>query len=243
MRLFHCVTTGLVVLLTVPAAATTYVATYTGTVGYGFQSTPYFGAGTTLTGLAYSMVYSLNDSAPGATISGTATRSGISGPAVVRMAITINGITRTIDGSLSSQASTINEINASNQPYVGVFDKVSHNSIEQSITSSYYHEYTADTYIASYAQNFVGSADFRAQVNYGGTTGSDSIYNLVQFNDFDFVANRQINYAYLNMNIGSYAFAQTGGVPEPAGWALLVAGFGLLGIALRRRRAIPTVVS
>jgi hypothetical protein len=29
----------------------------------------------------------------------------------------------------------------------------------------------------------------------------------------------------------------TGGVPEPATWALLIAGFGSVGVALRRSRA------
>lgn len=35
----------------------------------------------------------------------------------------------------------------------------------------------------------------------------------------------------------------SGPVPEPASWALLIADFGLTGAAMRRRRAIPTVVS
>ncbi|MCG2842180.1 PEPxxWA-CTERM sorting domain-containing protein [Sandaracinobacter sp. RS1-74] len=30
-----------------------------------------------------------------------------------------------------------------------------------------------------------------------------------------------------------------GGVPEPAAWAMLIAGFGLVGSAMRRRRAVP----
>lgn len=34
----------------------------------------------------------------------------------------------------------------------------------------------------------------------------------------------------------NYAFRVTGAVPEPAAWALMIAGFGLAGAALRRRR-------
>jgi hypothetical protein len=34
----------------------------------------------------------------------------------------------------------------------------------------------------------------------------------------------------------------TGGVPEPASWALLIAGFGLTGAAMRSRRVIPAVM-
>jgi hypothetical protein len=29
-------------------------------------------------------------------------------------------------------------------------------------------------------------------------------------------------------------------IPEPASWALLIAGFGLTGAAMRRRRALAT---
>jgi hypothetical protein len=32
--------------------------------------------------------------------------------------------------------------------------------------------------------------------------------------------------------------ARTGAVPEPAAWALMLAGFGLAGAGLRRRRAL-----
>ena len=45
---------------------------------------------------------------------------------------------------------------------------------------------------------------------------------------------------------GSDAFVDTlpalGGVPEPANWALLIAGFGLTDAAMRRRRGIPAVM-
>lgn len=51
-----------------------------------------------------------------------------------------------------------------------------------------------------------------------------------------------------NANIaGSFAGADseggTGGVPEPSSWALLVAGFGLVGFAARRRAGLVTVAS
>lgn len=41
----------------------------------------------------------------------------------------------------------------------------------------------------------------------------------------------------------NYAFAIVGGaVPEPASWAMLIAGFGVMGGALRRRAAVRTTV-
>jgi hypothetical protein len=42
-------------------------------------------------------------------------------------------------------------------------------------------------------------------------------------------------------DFGSNGFA--GRVPEPASWALLVAGFGLTGAAIRRRRALATAAA
>jgi choice-of-anchor A domain-containing protein len=41
------------------------------------------------------------------------------------------------------------------------------------------------------------------------------------------------------VHLGTYAgagFGTAGGVPEPATWAMLIAGFGLVGLAMRRRR-------
>ena len=59
-------------------------------------------------------------------------------------------------------------------------------------------------------------------VNFGGTA-----YSI----DFGGTANRV---AFDNITFGS---ANPGGVPEPAAWAMMLAGFGLVGGAMRRRQA------
>lgn len=38
-------------------------------------------------------------------------------------------------------------------------------------------------------------------------------------------------------------YAVSGAVPEPSGWALFIAGFGLVGTALRRRLALPDAIA
>lgn len=48
--------------------------------------------------------------------------------------------------------------------------------------------------------------------------------------------------ATIDRSAFSYALVSPGGtVPEPAAWALLIAGFGLVGTAARRRRDLPQV--
>lgn len=37
-------------------------------------------------------------------------------------------------------------------------------------------------------------------------------------------------------NVGNWSMSAVGGVPEPASWAMLIAGFGLVGAVARRRR-------
>ncbi|MBV8971379.1 MAG: PEP-CTERM sorting domain-containing protein [Sphingomonadaceae bacterium] len=84
-----------------------------------------------------------------------------------------------------------------------------------------------------------------------GFTGQDGNepFAFINFYDrkgsFDEVRFFQIGrgggYESDNHTVGFYT--ATGGTPEPATWALLVTGFGLVGAGLRRRAAVPRVTS
>ena len=50
---------------------------------------------------------------------------------------------------------------------------------------------------------------------------------------------RQGDYAGLNEFVAGGVANVGGGVPEPANWAMLIAGFGLTGVFMRRRRGSP----
>jgi len=50
------------------------------------------------------------------------------------------------------------------------------------------------------------------------------------------------NGGQFQVSIASLRAGSSGAVPEPASWALLVAGFGLTGVAIRRRRAVARTI-
>ena len=68
------------------------------------------------------------------------------------------------------------------------------------------------------------------QIGYFGLTSTATIGWAVMIVDRGWVENVAID----DVRIGGLA----GGVPEPASWAMLIAGFGLTGAAMRRRRIV-----
>ena len=69
-----------------------------------------------------------------------------------------------------------------------------------------------------YVYGFVAGGAGTGQVIFGDLTGADNIGPVLD-------------------NVG-LSITQTGIVPEPATWAMMLAGFGLVGAGLRRRRAL-----
>lgn len=81
----------------------------------------------------------------------------------------------------------------------------------------------------------IGAAFTKFECSFGPPDGSMCLHTL------DFVGGFSIN-SIDNLNESQdyeklvFVFTGNGAIPEPATWAMLIAGFGLTGLAMRRRR-------
>jgi hypothetical protein len=67
----------------------------------------------------------------------------------------------------------------------------------------------------------------------------DGFFNPI--NAFDYSAGTLNVAGTVTSSIGSIPTAPTPGVPEPAAWALMILGFGAVGVAMRRSSARTSV--
>lgn len=89
--------------------------------------------------------------------------------------------------------------------------------------------------------NGTGSVLGTTSGSFGGVnyqTGTFSLTGLAGAQSFAFNANTRGNVWFDNFS--ATAAAATGAVPEPATWAMMVAGFGAMGFAMRRRTKVRT---
>lgn len=219
-----------------PAKAATVLVTYTGTIGDGHDTTGMFGlAGATHNNEPYTLVYTINDATPGAVYISSPTMTQIGGAGAsspVNASLTINGVTRMIYGSVDGTAQQYNEISASGLPYNGKVDKVRQVVDDTLIIPSVSrHIHKAETYISSYDQNFLSTPDYHDSLSYPGNTSTDSFYNFVQFDDFNYVTKTAVNLATFNLSGGQVTITT---VPEPTNCVLVMLGFAAI---LNRRRS------
>lgn len=215
-------------LLVSPAAAVGKVATYTGTIKSGYDETGVFGvANTDITGFSYVARYTY-DRTLGAfqwtdgvfydqSYSGTYYGAGIGSP-VISVSVTINGITKKIIGDYYGLAVT-------------KLLSVHH------VGQHYFND--GNTEINTYVQNIANAAG-AASLDQNVSPVAQSLpgYGSVYFYGANASGVFESARADLTAD-GTYSVGNP--VPEPAAWALMIAGFGLVGAALRRRERLAAV--
>jgi hypothetical protein len=205
-----------------PAAAAVKTATYSGTLQSGNDLTGVFGAANTnLAGASYiatftydrnlggsqSTVPGVSDSSAGGSFYGTASP-------MISASITINSITRSFSAGFDDLALT------SANPFPQAWHVAQRKVLGADFVTAKYNPLTS-----------AGSLDDDVAPNAATGTGSFQIYA------FDSLTAATTEFATgIFANDAIYSVGDAVVVPEPASWAMLIAGFGLTGTAMRRRR-------
>ncbi len=203
------------------APAAVLVATWTGIVASGHDDTGVFGAIGNLAGDAYVVRFTYDtsigyrdNSLPAYDLVFGGSDYGYAPP--VSATVTINGQTVSINGGFESDAITKPTL-----PKVDFFSKYTHNDANIDI----------QTNIEMYDQADVHQATLETPVALTTLSGAQA----GNFNWFvyDYNLGLKTGQAAATLNGGTL---QISAVPEPAAWALMVTGLGLMGGRLRRRR-------
>lgn len=218
-------------LFACPANAATYLTTYTGTIATGSDGLGAFGTpGASLVGLAFTAVFELTSPLPGAFTGSAPAFEYISGgsslgpgvPSPVSGKLTINGNTVQFFGSELGVA----QIN--NETPVGV-DQI-----------RYYAEHNSGDFryvlgaSAFSTNNFINLTNLTTPVSYTlNNPGDGSVGNF----DIRSLTNLSAPKSTASFNVSSVTVSPfASAVPEPATWATMLLGFGLMGAAMRYRR-------
>ncbi|MBB6122313.1 PEPxxWA-CTERM sorting domain-containing protein [Sphingobium subterraneum] len=237
--MFGLVSVATIAMATVPAEAATYLITYKGHVTSGVDYTGDFGVspGSSLVGLAYTAVYTLTYPLAGALeyndgvlhyVDGGVTGGG--SPSPVSAIFTMNGISKVVDGGYRGVASRYGGNGSQIFNEVSEFHYSSNGQVRKHIDSSV---------VRDFFSTFITTIDLTANLSYIVDKNRDRTLGHFEFIDQNFQTS-----SYTSSSSGSFdvdsvtvAPAPTAAVPEPATWAMMLAGFGAMGAATRRRRS------
>ncbi len=227
-----------------PAAAAVYVTTWSGTLVNGFDRTGEFGQiNRNLSGLAFTAVYALDDSAPNAKLSLSPGYSTITGGPNQGSPLTPLTADLTIAGHVMHFGIGANPYHqASNGDAKGVISGT-YNDYEDEIFGGFGDTSIIRSAVTSTTGNFLTSSDPRTPFAAGGAgltfSGGFSVNNNAAG-----VGNERQTFAYsdfLIARVDTVLRPQGGAVPEPASWALMITGFGAAGVMLRHRRRVAVL--
>lgn len=118
-----------------------------------------------------------------------------------------------------------------------------------SCLSTYPGGYTSAPFSQGFGNNFgpIGLEEGLNQLTFGYIFGG-GVYNLLVNRSGDLLTGTSVTYDFTSGGVrfgqvGAYeisasarSFNVTGGVPEPRTWAMMLLGFGAMGVSLRRRK-------
>ena len=233
---------ALATTVALPAASAVYVTTWTGTLVNGFDRTGEFGQiNRNLSGLSFTAVYTLDDSAPNAVLSMSPGYSTITGGTNQGSAFTPLTADLTIAGHVMHFGVGANAYHqASNGDAKGVVSG-NYNDYEDEIFGGFGDNTIIRNAVTSTTAHFLTASDPRTPFAASGAgvtfSGGFSVNNIGG-------GNRPQQYAYSDFaitGVTSVLRPQGGAVPEPASWALMITGFGAAGAMLRHRRRLTTL--
>ena len=217
-----------------PAASAIMVATYRGTVTSGYDRTDYFGTGPAdLSGVAFTATYRVDTDTLGATLRDRypddAYLYGYDNQSPVHGKVTING------RSLSSGDAYGEEYLKT--PFVSRPDGVHHLAQNFAFNGVAIDASYLEVGIFSSLYQFVLDTNFETPFSYIADS-RDNRYGYLESYDRDQTGGgyrRDINLTFTPQSVTVVAAP----APEPSTWLLLIAGFGLSGLSLRRRATTP----
>jgi len=213
------------------ASATVHHLTYSGVVTSALDSTGEFGAGASLVGMSFVAQVIYDDAKAGATNIGDVYYDAYAGDGAanpVTATILLNGVTLSF-GATSGQDYRL--------------DRNLQPGCLSDCTDAYFQQHAEDRYTENgiYTLNYINLGGMTSDGTLSGlahtapnfTNPPVDLYAYVSLFEQDIFTLDARRSAAVSVRIDSV----TGGVPEPAAWALMLLGFGGVGGLLRRRRA------
>lgn len=231
LKMWSCAAVAALTVAAVPAAAAPTTVTVSGKVMSGIDAGGQFGAvGASLAGQAFSAIFTI-EAATGSTLVETATSSYLAGRGAAspvsavltigsgsyRFAGSFNGFVRTTDaagnGGTDSATFFVDDTDLSQKPNDNTLLSLGFDTLRNVLSQPGVGAIAlSDLTLADNAKGVLKIANRNAAT---GGFGTPTVADL---------------------SIDTIRTGMTSPVPEPATWAMMVAGFAMAGVALRRRR-------